>query len=177
MSRETRRPRLDQPRAPRRTVVRTPYDPETFGRLSERISRFIGSWRFIAYMTAFVATWMLWNVFAPEDLRFDEWPFIGLTLMLSLQASYAAPLILLSQNRQTDRDRVQYWEDRGRIDRILADEDFLTREVAALRLAVNEVATRDFIRDQLRELSEDLESDTSPAPASGEADAGSKVNE
>ena len=156
MAREVRRSRLDQPRGNRRTVIRSPYDPDTFGRLSERISRFIGSWRFIAYMTAFVATWMLWNLFAPDDLRFDSWPFIGLTLMLSLQASYAAPLILLSQNRQTDRDRVQYWEDRARIDRIIADEDFLTREVASLRMAVNDVATRDFIRDQLRDVIDEL---------------------
>src|SRR5215213_965931 len=167
MAREMRRSRLDQPRGPRRGV-RSPYDPEAFGKLSERISRFIGSWRFIAYMTIFVASWALWNVFAPEDLRFDEWPFIGLTLMLSLQASYAAPLILLSQNRQTDRDRVQYWEDRSRIDRMLADEDFLTREVSSLRLAVNEVATRDFVRDQLRELLDELDvrqaSDLDPRP-------------
>ncbi|MFL6180435.1 MAG: DUF1003 domain-containing protein [Actinomycetes bacterium] len=155
MAREMRRSRLDQPRGPRRGV-RSPYDPEAFGKLSERISRFIGSWRFIAYMTIFVASWALWNVFAPEDLRFDEWPFIGLTLMLSLQASYAAPLILLSQNRQADRDRVQYWDDRSRIDRIIADDDFLTREVSSLRMAVNEVATRDFIRDQLRELIDEL---------------------
>jgi len=157
MAREIRRSHLDQPRSPRRTVIRSPYDQESFGKLSDRISRFIGSWRFIAYMTVFVATWMLWNLLAPEDLRFDEWPFIGLTLMLSLQASYAAPLILLSQNRQTDRDRVQYWEDRARIDRIIADDDFLTREVASLRMAVNDVATRDFIRDQLRELAGDLQ--------------------
>jgi uncharacterized membrane protein len=157
MAREIRRSRLDQPRSARRAVIRSPYDPEAFGKLSDRISRFIGSWRFVAYMTAFVVTWMLWNLFAPADLRFDEWPFIGLTLMLSLQASYAAPLILLSQNRQTDRDRVQYWEDRARIDRIIADDDFLTREVASLRMAVNDVATRDFIRDQLRELAGDLQ--------------------
>jgi uncharacterized membrane protein len=166
MAREVRQSRLDQPKGPRRTVMRSPYDPETFGKLSDRISRFIGSWRFIAYMTAFVAAWMLWNIFMPDDLRFDPWPFIGLTLMLSLQASFAAPLILLSQNRQTDRDRVQYWEDRARIDRIIADDDFLTREVAALRLAVNDVATRDFIRDQLRELT----SETRPSTGgSGEA--------
>lgn len=147
-------------------MVRSPYDPETFGRLSESISRFIGSWRFIAYMTAFVLGWMIWNLVAPEDWRFDDWPFIGLTLMLSLQASYAAPLILLSQNRQTDRDRVQYWEDRARIDRIIADEDFLTREVATLRLAVNDVATRDFIRDQLRDLIEELRDQDVGAPKS-----------
>ena len=65
-------------------------DPETVGKFSERIARFLGSWRFIGYMTAFVLTWVLWNIFAPVDLRFDEWPFIGLTLLLSLQASYAA---------------------------------------------------------------------------------------
>jgi uncharacterized membrane protein len=158
MARESRRTGLDQPRATRHSVRRSPSDPDTFGRLSERISRFIGSWGFIAYMTAFVAFWMLWNLFAPADLRFDNWPFIGLTLMLSLQASYAAPLILLAQNRQTDRDRVQYLEDRARIDRIIADEDFLTREVAALRHAVGEVATRDFLRDQLRDLVDELDS-------------------
>jgi uncharacterized membrane protein len=162
MAREVRRTRIDQPRGPRRGV-RSPYDTETFGKLSEGISRFIGSWWFIAYMTAFVAAWMLWNVLAPDNLRFDEWPFIGLTLVLSLQASYAAPLILLAQNRQADRDRVQYWEDRGRIDRIIADDDFITREVSSLRLAVNEVATRDFIRDQLREVLEAL--DAAPDPS------------
>jgi uncharacterized membrane protein len=162
MARELRRSRLDQPRGPRRGV-RSPYDPETFGKLSEKISRFIGSWRFIFWMTVFVASWMLWNVLAPADLTFDEWPFIGLTLMLSLQASYAAPLILLSQNRQTDRDRVQYWEDRARIDRIIADDDFIAREVSSLRLAVNEVATRDFVRDQLRDLLDELEERSSPS--------------
>ncbi len=145
--------------------MRSPYDPETFGKLSEKISRFIGSWRFIFWMTVFVASWMLWNVLAPADLTFDEWPFIGLTLMLSLQASYAAPLILLSQNRQTDRDRVQYWEDRARIDRIIADDDFITREVSSLRLAVNEVATRDFVRDQLRDLLDELDERTNHPPS------------
>lgn len=167
MARELRRSRLDQPRGPRRGV-RSPYDPEAFGKLSERISRAIGSWRFIFWMTVFVVSWMLWNTLAPQDLRFDEWPFIGLTLMLSLQASYAAPLILLSQNRQTDRDRVQYWEDRARIDRIIADDDFITREVSSLRLAVNEVATRDFVRDQLRDLLDDLDQRAKPRDDAGD---------
>ncbi|MEO8106973.1 MAG: DUF1003 domain-containing protein [Actinomycetes bacterium] len=166
MARELRRSRLDQPKGPRRGV-RSPYDPETFGKLSEKISRFIGSWRFIFWMSVFVVTWMLWNLLAPADLTFDEWPFIGLTLMLSLQASYAAPLILLSQNRQTDRDRVQYWEDRARIDRIIADDDFITREVSSLRLAVNEVATRDFVRDQLRDLLDELDARATP-PSDGD---------
>ena len=169
MARELRRSRLDQPRGPRRGV-RSPYDPETFGKLSEKISRFIGSWRFIFWMSVFVASWMLWNLLAPADLTFDEWPFIGLTLMLSLQASYAAPLILLSQNRQTDRDRVQYWEDRARIDRIIADDDFITREVSSLRLAVNEVATRDFVRDQLRDLLDELDERANPQADGDESD-------
>lgn len=170
MARELRRSRLDQPKGPRRGV-RSPYDPETFGRLSEKISRFIGSWRFIFWMSVFVASWMVWNLLAPADLTFDEWPFIGLTLMLSLQASYAAPLILLSQNRQTDRDRVQYWEDRARIDRIIADDDFITREVSSLRLAVNEVATRDFVRDQLRDLLDELDERANPRPDSAQSDS------
>ena len=170
MARELRRSRLDQPKGPRRGV-RSPYDPETFGRLSEKISRFIGSWRFIFWMSVFVASWMVWNLLAPADLTFDEWPFIGLTLMLSLQASYAAPLILLSQNRQTDRDRVQYWEDRARIDRIIADDDFLTREVSSLRLAVNEVATRDFVRDQLRDLLDELDERANPRPDGAQSDS------
>jgi len=155
MARESRRARLDQPAGPRR--VRSPYGHEDLGRLSERISRFIGSWRFIGLMTVFVAAWVLWNICVPNDLRFDKWPFVGLTLMLSLQASYAAPLILLAQNRQADRDRVQYLDDRARIDRVMADEDYLTREVAALRQSMGDLATRDFMRDQLRELLDELE--------------------
>jgi uncharacterized membrane protein len=157
MAREPRRSRIDQPRAPRRTVLPTPADGDTFGRLSEHISRFIGSWRFIGLMTVFVLGWVFWNVLTPDGWQFDPWPFIGLTLMLSLQASYAAPLILLAQNRQADRDRVQYLEDRARIDRIIADEDYLAREVASLRQAIGEVATRDFIRDQLREVLDELD--------------------
>jgi len=157
MTREPRRSRIDQPRAPRRSVRPYPSDPEIWGKLSERISRFIGSWGFIAYMSGFVTVWFLWNFFAPENLRFDDWPFIGLTLMLSVQASFSAPLILLAQNRQADRDRVQYLDDRARIDRIISVEDFVTREVASLRHAMGDVVTRDFIRDQLEELLDDLD--------------------
>jgi len=134
-------------------------DPETVGKLSERIARFLGSWRFIGYMTAFVSTWVLWNVLTPETLRFDPWPFLGLTLLLSLQASYAAPLILLAQNRQSDRDRVQYQEDRADTDRLIADTDYLAREMAALRLGLGEVTTRDFMRSELRELLAHLNDD------------------
>jgi len=156
MAREERRAsRLDQPLERSRTL-RPTVDEDFFGRFSERIARFIGSWKFIFYMTVFVLAWLVWNIFGPESWRFDPWQFIGLTLILSLQASYAAPLILLAQNRQDDRDRVQYQEDRMRTDRLIADADFLSREVAALRQALGEVATRDFVRAELRELIEEL---------------------
>jgi len=149
--------RLDVPREPRRVPLRPRYDPETFGRLSERVARFLGTWRFIGYMTLFVTTWLLWNTLAPGEWRFDPFPFIFLTLMLSLQASYAAPLILLAQNRQADRDRVQYEQDRARAERNISDTEYLTREIAALRIAVGEVATRDFIRSELKALVDDTE--------------------
>lgn len=145
------RQRLDQPLESRRSL-RVSVDTETVGRVSERIARFLGSWRFIGYMSAFVAAWLLWNSLSPESLHFDPWPFIGLTLLLSLQASYAAPLILLAANRQADRDRVQYNEDRAQADRIVADVEYLAREVAALRAGLGEVATRDYLRSELRDL-------------------------
>ena len=139
-------------------MLRAPtYDAEAFGRLSERIARFLGTGRFLVYMTAFVILWVTWNAVAPEQLRFDPYPFIFLTLMLSLQASYAAPLILLAQNRQTDRDRVQYEQDRAQTERSIADTEYLTREVAALRIALGEVATRDFLRSELARLADELD--------------------
>lgn len=147
--------RLDQPRELRRSL-RPHYDPEAFGRLSERIARFLGTARFIVYMTVFVSVWVLWNVFAPPHLRFDPYPFIFLTLMLSLQASYSAPLILLAQNRQDDRDRIQYEQDRETSERNQAEIEYLTREIAGLRLAVNEVATRDYLRAELGRLLDEL---------------------
>ena len=147
--------RLDQPLE--RGRLRGPsYDPEQFGRLSEGIARFIGSWRFIAWMTLAIVAWLAWNVFAPASLKPDPYPFIFLTLLLSLQASYAAPLILLAQNRQSDRDRVQYLEDRSITERILADADFLAREIASLRGALGEMATRDYLRSEMRDLAQEL---------------------
>ena len=131
--------RLETPRESRR-ALRPSYDPETFGRLSERFARFIGTAKFLVYMTIFVTAWILWNIFGPQDLRFDEYPFIFLTLLLSLQASYAAPLILLAQNRQADRDRVTSQEDRARDERNLAVTEFMVREIAAMRKElVNEI--------------------------------------
>ncbi|MEU4576780.1 DUF1003 domain-containing protein [Nonomuraea sp. ATR24] len=147
--------RLDQPRELRRSL-RPHYDPEAFGRLSERIARFLGTARFLVYMTVFVTVWILWNVAAPDRLQFDPYPFIFLTLMLSLQASYAAPLILLAQNRQDDRDRIQYEQDRETAERNQAEIEYLTREIAGLRMALGEVTTRDYLRSELQRLAEDL---------------------
>lgn len=151
----TRNSGLDTPRESRRSL-RPNYDPEVFGRISERFARFLGTARFLVYMTAFVLSWVLWNSFAPRDLRFDDYPFIFLTLILSLQASYAAPLILLAQNRQADRDRISLNEDRAQNSRSVADTEYLTRELASLRIALGEVATRDFMRNELEDLLKDL---------------------
>lgn len=151
-----RRSGLDQPKQ-RGRRVRPAIDSDRFGALSERVARRIGSWGFIAWMTVAIILWVLWNTLAPENLRPDPFPFIFLTLMLSLQASYAAPLILLAQNRQADRDRVQYADDRLRTERLIADTEYLAREIAALRSALGEVTTRDYVRGELRDLFEDLQ--------------------
>jgi len=150
---------LDVPLELRRAVLPTPQvDPEVFGRGSERFARFMGTAQFIAYMTAFVGLWLAWNTFGPARWQFDPRAlnYTLLTLILSLQASYAAPLILLAQNRQADRDRVSFEQDRQRSERNLADTEYLAREVAALRIALRDVATRDFVRSELRVLLEEL---------------------
>ena len=149
--------RLDQPRERGMALPRFSVSQEAFGVLSEKFARFMGTAQFLIGMTFFVLAWIGWNLFAPDGLVFDEYPFIFLTLMLSLQASYAAPLILLAQNRLADRDRVALEQDRARDERNLADTEFLTREVASLRLALREQATRDFVRSELRSLLEELE--------------------
>ncbi len=148
--------RLDQPRDRRRSLLPT-YDPEAFGRFSEKIARFLGTGRFIVWMTVVIILWVVWNTSAPVHLRFDRYPFIFLTLMLSLQASYAAPLILLAQNRQDDRDRVNLEQDRKQNERSIADTEYLTREVAALRMGLGEVATRDWMRSELQDLLKEIE--------------------
>ncbi|MGF1236923.1 DUF1003 domain-containing protein [Streptomyces sp. NPDC004690] len=150
------RTRLDQPRALRRRLL-PEWDPDAFGRLSERIARFLGTGRFIVWMTVVIIVWVVWNIAAPRPLRFDEYPFIFLTLALSLQASYAAPLILLAQNRQDDRDRVNLEQDRKQNERSIADTEYLTREIAALRMGLGEVATRDWIRSELQDVIKELE--------------------
>ena len=169
-TRPDRAPRLDVPRETRRRLIRRPqYDPEVFGRFAERFARFMGTARFLIYMTLFVAIWLLWNWLAPEAEQFDSFPFIFLTLMLSLQASYAAPLILLAQNRQEDRDRVVAEQDRQANTRAHADMEFLAREMASLRMALGEVATRDYVRSELRALLNELEEQRREEPAEEEA--------
>ncbi|MEU8889733.1 DUF1003 domain-containing protein [Streptomyces sp. NPDC048442] len=167
------RVRLDQPKAPRGRLL-PEWDPEAFGRFSEKIARFLGTGRFIVWMTAVIILWVLWNIFAPKSLRFDEFPFIFLTLALSLQASYAAPLILLAQNRQDDRDRVTHEQDRKQNERSIADTEYLTREIAALRMGLGEVATRDWIRSELQDLVKELEDRRAvfpPEPSNGSDEA------
>ncbi|HEX2132892.1 MAG TPA: DUF1003 domain-containing protein [Actinophytocola sp.] len=151
---EVRR-RLDQPRSTRRLRLRVSVDPELVGRVSERLARFLGTGRFLFWQTLLVITWIALNLFA-VTLRWDPYPFILLNLAFSTQAAYAAPLILLAQNRQDNRDRVSLEEDRARAAQTKEDTEFLARELAALRLAVGEVATRDYLRGELDKLRKDL---------------------
>ena len=147
--------RMDQPMQRGRSL-RPSVDSERFGAWSEKVARHIGSWAFIMWMTVAIIIWVLINVLAPDDLRPDAYPFIFLTLLLSLQASYAAPLILLAQNRQADRDRISLNEDRAQNARSVADTEYLTRELASLRITLGEVATRDFLRSELEDLVKEL---------------------
>lgn len=150
---------LASPQATRRRLPRPRVDSEAFGRASEAFARFMGTPQFLLWMSLFVAVWLGWNTFMPESAQFDPRAlnYTLLTLILSLQASYAAPLILLAQNRQDDRDRVALEQDRVQAERALADTEYLTREVAALRIALRDAATRDFIRSELRDLLEEME--------------------
>lgn len=151
--------RLDAPRplGRRLRAGRRGTTEDTFGVFAERFARFMGTAKFLIYMTMFIIAWIVWNTLMPRSLRFDEYAFIFLTLVLSLQASYAAPLILLAQNRQEDRDRVITESDRQVATSARADMEFLAREMASLRMALGEVATRDFVRSELKALLADLD--------------------
>nr|WP_283252841.1 DUF1003 domain-containing protein [Actinotalea sp. K2] len=142
-------------------------DPDIIGRGAEAFARFMGTGRFLLYMTGFVIVWVILNAVALWGLRWDPYPFILLNLFFSVQASYAAPLILLAQNRQDDRDRVSLQQDRQRAERSLADTEYLAREMASLRIALGEVATRDFVRSELRNLLEDVVADRARAEGDG----------
>ena len=170
MARVERRnePRLDLPKGSRQPLPFVRFQSrDRFGRFTEGIARAMGTPWFLLLLSVVVIVWMIYNSIAPEPLRFDSQAlgFTVLTLVLSLQASYAAPLILLAQNRQDDRDRVQIEQDRQRAERNLADTEYLAREVVALRLAMKDVATKDFIRAELRALLEELDADQHDVPA------------
>ena len=152
-----RRARLDQPNLPRRGV-RISYDPEAFGRSTERIARFLGTGRYLVLQTILIIIWILVNVL-PGIPHFDPYTFTFLTLVLSLQAAYAAPLILLAQNRQDDRDRVNLEEDRGQAKQAVADAEYLAREMAAIRIALGDLVTRDYLRSELSRLDRAEESE------------------
>jgi uncharacterized membrane protein len=155
--------RLDTPKEARRLLgARSAYNSDAFGVFAEQFARFMGTAQFLIYMTLFVLVWVVWNASTPERLHWDTYPFIFLTLMLSLQASYAAPLILLAQNRQEIRDRVTAEQDRQANARAHADMEYLAREIAALRMAVGDMATRDFVRSELRSLLNDLDERARP---------------
>ena len=155
MSELPARQRLDTPRSSRRRLTFN-VDPEAVGRFSESIARFLGTGRYLLWQTIIVLVWIALNLGAIR-WRWDPYPFILLNLVFSTQAAYAAPLILLAQNRQENRDRVSLEEDRRRAAQTKADTEYLARELAALRLAIGEVATRDYLRRELDELREVIE--------------------
>lgn len=154
---------LSQP-GRRRWLPRVSLDSETFGRFAESVASFMGTATFLVYMTGFVVLWILFNVVGIFGFRWDAYPFILLNLFFSTQASYSAPLILLAQNRQERRDQVSFDEDRRIAAQSRADMDFLAREIAAIRMSLGELATRDFVRgelrNELRDLAERLEQAT-----------------
>ena len=149
MPERSNRYRLDTPAGPQRRL-RVQIDTDYFGRLSERLARFLGTGTYLLWQTIFVIIWITLNLIGIIG-QWDPYPFILLNLAFSTQAAYAAPLILLAQNRQDDRDRVALEEDRSRATRTIADTEYLSRELAAVRLAVGEMVTRDFLRSELSE--------------------------
>lgn len=170
MSESSARQRLDTPRTSRGISLNV--DIEAVGQVSESIARFLGTGRYLAIQTTVVLVWIALNIFAIR-LQWDPYPFILLNLAFSTQAAYAAPLILLAQNRQENRDRVSLEEDRRRAQQTKADTEYLARELAALRLAVGEVATRDYLRRELEELRE-LLTESQPAKTKAGKDGAGK---
>ena len=165
MNKSTAPRRLYTPRTSRRYSPRV--DPEAMGQFTESIARFFGTGRYLLIQTIIVLLWIALNVSA-VTLRWDPYPFILLNLAFSLQAAYAAPLILLAQNRQENRDRVALEEDRRRAAQTKADTEYLARELAALRLAIGEVVTREYLRHELEDLRTML---TGRQPESTDAEA------
>ena len=154
--------RLNTPGRQRSLLPTVRMDPDAFGRLAEGVARYMGTASFVVWMTVFIIVWVTINAVGLFGLHWDPYPFILLNLFFSTQASYAAPLILLAQNRQEARDRVMVETDRQVAAQSRADMDFLAREIAALRMKVNDMPTRDFLRAELRDLLEELTRDDEP---------------
>lgn len=174
MSLFKRSPGFDAPRTSRRSRDSSNAGltgNERFGRWTEGIARGMGTPAFLLALSLFCLAWLLWNTLGPENVRFDSAAlgFTALTLILSLQASYAAPMILLAQNRQDDRDRVQIEQDRKQAERNLADTEFLAREVVALRLAIKDLPDREFVRQELRSLLAELAAENEQGSADDQA--------
>lgn len=165
MNKQPPRQLLSTPRTSRLPTPR--INVEALGQVTESVARFFGTGRYLAIQTVVVGAWILLNVYA-ATLRWDPYPFILLNLAFSTQAAYAAPLILLAQNRQENRDRVALDEDRRRAEQTKADTEYLARELAALRLSIGEMVTRDYLRheiDDLRALLEKLQPERAEVPA------------
>jgi uncharacterized membrane protein len=152
-----RREDLTAPRQSRRIGIH--YDPDAFGKFSEGIARYLGTARYLVWQSGVIALWVVWNYVLPESWQFDPWKrgLVLLTLVLSLQASYAAPLILLAQNRQEDRDRIVAENDRKVAERTQADTEFLAREIASVRLGLADVPTTAGVDDQFERLIDAVE--------------------
>ena len=171
--------RLNTPGRNRSWLPRMRLPDDAFGSFAETFARFMGTAQFILWMTVFIIAWIVVNRFN-SDILGDPFPFIFLTLLLSLQASYLAPLILLAQNRSEARERVSMEHDRQVASQSRADMDFLAREIAALRIRINDMPTRDFLRSELRDLVEELEredeeQDANPPEESHDEPASSQV--
>jgi uncharacterized membrane protein len=143
------------------------YDADAFGRFSEAIARFLGTGRFLAGQTVLVLAWIALNTIGLVK-HWDPYPFILLNLAFSTQAAYAAPLILLAQNRQDDRDRANIERDREVAARTQADTEFLARELAAVRLALEKMATTEDLEDALERMAKVITEQLreSPGPVS-----------
>jgi uncharacterized membrane protein len=148
--------RRDDLETPRGTVGGPSYDPDAFARFAERMARFLGTGRYLAAQTIFVFLWIALNL-AAVSLRWDPYPFILLNLCFSTQAAYAAPMILLAQNRQADRDRAEVERDRETNARSLADTEYLAREMAGIRLALDRKADREDVTESLDRLTRAIE--------------------
>lgn len=151
------RERLNTPGSRKRSILpEVELDSDSFGRFAEWVARFMGTAKFLVWMTILVITWVVLNVVSVFHYKWDPYPFILLNLFFSTQASYSAPLILLAQNRQEARDRLTMEEDRRVAAQSRADMDFLAREIASIRMSTGEMATRDYLRGELRNSLRDL---------------------